>query len=107
MAEAYETVKHFRIVLYAAMQIDAVAEMLDAMTGLAGHYLRQNRTGEATELVAFVLNHDDTDEDTRDTAENLFMELESSICPRVIVDAWTKAQEMQLKDFVGEVLRWK
>lgn len=102
-----ETLKDLRIVLYAALQIEATAELLDTMTRLAEYYLHRGRTGEAVELVAFVLNHGDAALDTREQAEDLFIALESSICPRVIVDAWTKASEVPLKDFLGEVLRWK
>ncbi len=80
--------KEYRVALKAALVIEAVPDVLDAMTGIAVRWLEQpDRLQAAANLLAFVINHPDVDHTTFDYADERFMELESSICPRVIHDA--------------------
>lgn len=81
------TEKEYRIALRAALVVDAVREALDALTGLAQRLIERGHDQEAANLLAFVLGHPDVRYDTFDYAEDLFLELEGRVCPRVIEDA--------------------
>jgi hypothetical protein len=87
MAENDLAEKDYRIALRAAMAINAVGEALDVMSGLARHWLEHGQEQEGANLLVFVMNHPDVRYDTFDQAEDLFFDLESRICPRVIADA--------------------
>lgn len=89
MAELTE--KDYRAALRAAVAINAAGEALDAIVGIAGSYLNRGMTQEAANLLAFVVNHPDVLHDTFDRAEELFLDLEERLCPRVILDARTFA----------------
>lgn len=89
MAELTE--KDYLVALRAALAIDAAGEALDAIMNIAGCYLNRGQTQEAANLLAFVINNPDVLHDTFDRAEELFMDLEERMCPRVILDAKTFA----------------
>lgn len=81
------TEKEYRLALRAALVIDAAREALDALTGLALRYVERGLDQEAANLLTFVLRHPDVRYDTFDYAEDLFLDLEARVCPRVIEDA--------------------
>jgi hypothetical protein len=88
MAPYNLTEKEYRLALKAALVIEAVPDALDAMTGIAVRWLDQeDRLQEAANVLAYVISHPDVDHATFDDADERFMDLESSICPRVIQDA--------------------
>lgn len=89
MAELTE--KDYLVALRAAVAIDANGEALDAIASIAGCYLNRGLAQEAANLLAFVTNHPDVLHDTFDRAEELFLDLEERMCPRVILDAKTFA----------------
>lgn len=96
--------KAFIAVIRSAMAIDATAETLDALVGLALLDLNAGRSDEAAGLLAFALHHPDTPDEARNQAFDLFLDLETRICPRVILDASARAREANLVQMVGEVL---
>lgn len=77
----------YRVALKAALVINAVTDALDAMTGVAVRWLDRGMTQEAANLLFFVTHHPDVRHDTFDYADERWLALESSICPRVIEDA--------------------
>lgn len=81
------TEKDYHIALKAALAIDAVSEALDALMGLAQLHIAKGETQTGANLLLFVMNHPDVRHDTFDHAEELFLELETHVCPRVIADA--------------------
>ncbi|GIL08822.1 MAG: hypothetical protein BroJett033_3330 [Chloroflexota bacterium] len=81
------TAKEHCLALRAALVIDAAREALDALTGLAQHCAAHGQDQQAANLLAFVLGHPDVRYDTFDYAEDLFLDLEARVCPRVIADA--------------------
>jgi hypothetical protein len=83
--------KDYLVALRAAIVINAASEALDAILGVAGSYLNRGMTQEAANLLAFIINHPDVLHDTFDRAEDLFLDLEERLCPRVILDAKTFA----------------
>ena len=79
--------KEYRVALKAALVIDAVRDALDAMTGIASHLIRRDLTQEAANILTYVRSHPDVHHETFDRADEMFMALEESDCPRVIQDA--------------------
>lgn len=79
--------KDYRIALKAALAINAVGEALDTMAWLAQRWLERGSTQEGANLLVFVMNHPDVRYDTFDRAEEIFLELETHACPRVLLDA--------------------
>ena len=79
--------KEYRVALKAALVIDSAGDALDAITGIAARFLDRGLTQEGTNLLVFVTKHPDVRHDTFDYADERFMDLESSACPRVIEDA--------------------
>lgn len=79
--------RDYKAALRAALAIDAVGEALDAMTGVALRLLERGETQSAANLLTFVTRHPDVRHDTFDAADDLYMQLEASACPRVIEDA--------------------
>ena len=77
----------YRVALKAAMVINAVTDALDAMTGVAARWLDRGLTEEAANLLFYVTHHPDVRHDTFDYADERWLELEATICPRVIEDA--------------------
>lgn len=70
--------------------------LLAALVGVAELLIRDGKTDQAATLLAFVLEHPLTREETHDYAFDLFDELEATICPRVILDAREAARTLTL-----------
>ena len=79
--------KEYRVALKAALVIDAAQDALDAMAGIASRLIERGLTEEATNLLTFVRSHPDVHHETFDHADDLFLALEETLCPRVIQDA--------------------
>lgn len=89
--------------IQAALAIDAVVEVLDSLCGLAEIYIQEGLTQVAAEVLAFILFHPQTADDTFARAEELFKDLASRICPRVILDAEYFACQATLTQMVSYV----
>lgn len=101
------TEREYLIAIRAGVAIGSLAEVMDDLTGLASCYMTDGYTQEAADVLAFVLIQSETAVDTYETAQLLFEDLESRICPRVILDAQTLAVSLTLDDvleyvFAGE-----
>ncbi|MEL6268890.1 MAG: hypothetical protein AAFV33_11350 [Chloroflexota bacterium] len=68
-----------------------LAEVVRHCEGLIGRDDRNERTVAA---LVFVMEHPATDAVTRDRAEDLFLDLEAELCPRVIYDGREHAREL-------------
>jgi|GEM_PF-1277470 len=104
MSDIQLTQRDYLAAIQAAQSINATHELYDALVGLCGCYIEQGLTQEASDVLAFVLLQNDLAVDTYDTAIEYFEDLESRICPRVILDAKTFAQEVDLEDIIWYVL---
>ena len=98
------TEKDFLASIRASYAIDAMGELWFAMTQLAQRYIQKGWTQEASDILAFVLLQDDVPLDIYEQAEELFDDLERSICPRVIWDAKAFAADMDLIGMVDYLL---
>lgn len=103
MPDYHLSEKEHRLALRAALVVDAVREALDALTGLALRFVERGLDQEAANLLTFVLRHPDVRYDTFDYAEDLFLDLEARVCPRVIEDARAFALGKSLKSVADYV----
>lgn len=85
--EFQKRVKEQQIVVRASRAIGANSDTLDGLANLASMIMEAGKTDEAAQILAFILNHPDVSAETYDKADDLFIDLESRICPRVIYDA--------------------
>lgn len=64
------------------------------MLALAEYCIEIDQTQTAADILAFLLRQSDADPLTRERAEDRFAELESRVCPRLILDAREFAADM-------------
>ncbi|MAS34850.1 MAG: hypothetical protein CL610_12640 [Anaerolineaceae bacterium] len=79
--------KEYRVALKAALVIDAVRDALDAMTGIAARLIDRELTTEAVNILTYVRSNPDVHHETFDYADEMYMVLEETLCPRVMQDA--------------------
>lgn len=89
----------------AAVALDAIVEMLDIMTDLSDLYInRMNDLQTGADMLAYVIQHPDVADDTHERATDLFEELETYACPRVIHDAKQFARYVNDKEIISFVI---
>ncbi len=86
-----------------AQQHEAVSAMLDTLIRIAEASVEAGETERAADILALVV-HYPLNKHNRARAENLFLDLKAEVCPRVILDAETRAQEITLDELVSEIL---
>ena len=96
MQPYYETLK-------TAMATGAISLALDALVEIAGAIIQAGEKDRATEIIALVLCYP-LEDDTRERAEDMLRDLETELCPRVVMDAKARAFEVTLEDEVEAVL---
>ena len=89
---------HWFALLQAARAIDATADSLAALVGLAAHWIERGETQEAADILAWVLRHLSLSDTARDAAQSLWDGLATWICPRVLLDAADFAQYATFDD---------
>jgi hypothetical protein len=89
--------KPHHVALRAAWQSNLIGLTLTELVNLAGVMIEFGKTGEAAATLAYVMNHADVAYDIYDQAEDLFVDLEVQLCPRVIADAkeWARIQTLR------------
>jgi len=97
-----ETILHYR--MRDAYFSGNLPALLRAFYGLARTYWASGFAEAAAENLAFILLQDNLPLDLQESAEELLAEIESRICPRVILDARTFAAEMDLQSMVEYLL---
>ncbi len=75
-----------------------------AMAVLAEGCLERAMTETAVDILAFLLQQSDLSSNVSDTVEEMFSELESRICPRVVYDAREFAHGMDVLTMVEYLL---
>lgn len=89
---------HWLALLHAARAIDSQTDCLDALVGLAAHWIARGETQEGADVLAWVLRQESLSDITRETAQMLWDELAAWICPRVLLDAADFAQYATFDD---------
>jgi len=74
---------------------------LDGIVTIAAQRIGHGETTIAANALAFVLAHPATPPATYDRAEDLFLDLEATICPRVILDAQELARTLTLPQLLS------
>jgi hypothetical protein len=98
MNDDYQTrARELQLMIQASQQINALHEILRSLTDLADLMIEAGKKTEAANLLAYVMRHPDIRYDTFDRAEDLFLELEAELCPRVIEDAKTEARYITMR----------
>jgi hypothetical protein len=95
--------KHYREALRTAIEAGAVPAAISALVGIAESLIERKEPSRAAEILALVLCYPMTRE-TRELAECLFSNLETSEYPRMISNAKLRAEEMTLDDLALEVI---
>lgn len=89
---------HWSALLQAARAINAPADSLAALVGLAAHWIARGETQEAADVLAWVLRQPALSTTTQESAQDLWDELATWICPRVLLDAADFAQYATFDD---------
>ncbi len=89
--------------LRVAQKHEAISAMLDTLIRIAESCVENSEKERAAEILALVVLYP-LDRYSRTRAEELFLDLKAEICPRVILDAETRAQEITLDEMVEEIL---
>jgi len=97
MSDFVNEAKALHVVTRAALEIGATPEVLARLTDYAGLLVTHDRTTEAANLLAVVLRHPDVPFDVYDRADDLWIELEGRLCPRVMADAKDSATFITLR----------
>ncbi len=84
-------------VIRAALEIGATPEVLARLTDYAALLVTHDYTTEAANLLAVVLRHADVPFDVYDRADDLWIDLEGRLCPRVMADAKDAAAFVTLR----------
>ncbi len=80
-----------------------VPSALARIVDIAERRMDTGDTTPAANALAFVMLHPAAGPVTYDRAEDLFLELEATICPRVIMDAKAYAQTVTLPSLLSEL----
>jgi hypothetical protein len=89
---------HWFALLQAARAINAPADCLAALVGLSAHWIARGETQEAADVLAWVLHQPALSADAQETAQALWDELATWICPRLLLDAADFAQYATFDD---------
>lgn len=98
-----ESMESLREVLRTAMRVQAIPMALSALVSISDLMVKGDDKEQAAEILALVL-HYPMGSETRAEAEQLFLNLEAELCPRVIDDAKVQAEILTLDEMVDIVL---
>lgn len=89
---------HWFALLQAARTIRSEADSSAALVGLAAHHIARGETQEGADLLAWVLRTPFCSGEMREAAQEMWDDLASWICPRVLLDAADFAHYATLDD---------
>lgn len=89
--------------LKSAIELGAVPAAINALVCIAEQLIERGDTNRAADILALVLCYP-MSRDTRDLAECLFDDLETTVCPRVILDARARAETLTLDDLALAII---
>jgi predicted ATPase len=100
--------RYLRATLQTAMEIESLWMAMDALAGVA-RLLTASDPGEAAaeqavELLAFVLQHPSSSQETKDRATPLLAELEGRLSPAAVAAAKERGRARDLQAIVEEVM---
>jgi predicted ATPase/DNA-binding SARP family transcriptional activator len=106
LSEYQEAERHLHRALTLAMEIGVMPVALAALVGIANLLLTRGEQKRTLELLAVVLGHPASEQETKDRAEQLLSELEDHLPrARAMVQARIRGKVRRLEDIVEEILR--
>jgi|GEM_PF-1033904 len=89
--------RRLHVIIIAAREIGAQEEVYALLVELAGLMVEHGYKGEAANLLAWLMHQPDVPYDLYDNADDLWIDLEAELCPRVISDAKMDAALLTLR----------
>lgn len=93
-------VKKLHVLISAAHAMGAFVEIYALLVDLAALMVADGKKDEAASVLAYIMHQPDVPYDVYDRADDLWIELEAEICPRVITDARADATFMTLRGII-------
>ena len=90
------------VTINAARAMGALAEVYARLVDAAQAMVARGLTGEAAGVLAYVMHQPDVPYDIYDRADDLWIELEAELCPRVIADVKADATFMSLRGIIEQ-----
>ena len=97
------SMERFHKTLAVAMKNDALLMIMDTLVKMAEVMIGKGEKERAVEMLTIALQYPMRPA-TRSRAENLYNDLESEMCPRVMVDAKALAEDITLDDLMEAIL---
>jgi hypothetical protein len=98
-----EAIERLHRTLKVALRNDAMMMVMDTLVRLTEILINKNEKERAAELVTIALEYP-MRPITRQKAEQMYLDLEAELCPRVMTDAREMAQEVTLDDLLAAIL---
>ena len=95
--------KYYRDTLKTAIELGAFPAAINALVCIAESLIERGEAERAADILALVLCYPMSRE-TRDLAEDLFMDLEGRLGPRLIAYAQSRCDELTLDDLALEII---
>ncbi len=96
--------EYFHEALKIAVELQAMPLALEALTGLAWVLSREGGPQKALEMLAAVLRHPASDRETRERAELLLTDLQTSLSPETVATALERGAEREIEQVLEEFL---
>lgn len=93
----------FQRTLVIAIRNDAMLMVMDTLVRIAELLIEKQEKERAVEILVFVFQYP-TRPETHARAETLYLGLEAELCPRVIQDAKTLANDLTLDDLLAAIV---
>lgn len=97
------SMERFHKTLAVAMKNEALLMIMDTLVKMAEVMIDKGEKERAVEMLTISLQYPMRPA-TRSRAENLYNDLESELCPRVMVDAKALAEDITLDDLMEAIL---
>lgn len=103
MGSYHESMERFHKTLKIAMKNEALLMVMDTLIKMAELMTSKGEKERAVEILTIALQYP-MRQGSKIRAETLYNELEAELCPRVMLDAQTLAQEITLDDLLEAIL---
>jgi predicted ATPase/DNA-binding SARP family transcriptional activator len=103
LREPSEAIAYYLEALAGSLEAKAVPLTLSVLVGIAAFWQRQGLAEPALELVAFVLRHPATEQESRDRAMQLRPQIEAVLEPSVAAAAQERGQARRLEEICEEI----
>jgi hypothetical protein len=103
MGTYHDSMERFHKTLKIAMKNEALLMVMDTLIKMAELMVEKGEKERAVEILTIAM-HYPLRQSSKIRAETLYNELETELCPRVMLDAHTLAQEITLDDLLEAIL---